>query len=85
MTHIGTTPLNDHTLSLIIVVEPERCTDGGWTCDDEVYTVPSSIRSHKRPDRVASLLKVVPLPMLNESDAQTEDGHAMTKSDTFHL
>ena len=35
-------------------------------------------------DRVASLLKVAPLPMLNQSDAQTEDGHAMMKSDTFH-
>ena len=31
-----------------------------------------------------SLFKVAPLPMLNQSDAQTEDGHAMMKSDTFH-
>ena len=41
------------------------------------------VRSHRRPDRVASLLKDAPLPMLNQSDAQTEDGHAMMKSDTF--
>ena len=30
------------------------------------------------------LLKVAPLPMLTQSDAQTEDGHAMMKADTFH-
>ena len=28
--------------------------------------------------------KVAPLPMLNQSNEQTEDGHAMMKSDTFH-
>ena len=33
--------------------------------------------SHKRLDKVASLLKVAPLPMLIESGGQTEDGHAM--------
>ena len=41
------------------------------------------VRSHRRPDRVASLLKDAPLPMLNQNDAQTEDGHAMMKFDTF--
>ena len=41
------------------------------------------VRSHKRPDRVASLLKDVPLPMLNQNDLQMEDGHAMMKFDTF--
>ena len=30
------------------------------------------------------LLKVAPLPMLNQSDAQTEDGHALVKADNFH-
>ena len=34
--------------------------------------------------RVASLLKVAPPPMMNKGDTQTEDGHAMMKSDTFH-
>ena len=40
------------------------------------------VRSHRRPDLVASLLKDAPLPMLTES-AQTEDGHAMMKFDTL--
>ena len=52
--------------------------------DCQLHAVPSSVRSHKRPDRVASSLKVAPLPMMNQCDAQTEDGHAMMKSDTFH-
>ena len=49
-----------------------------------LHAVPSSVRSHRRPDRVASFLKEAPLPMLNHSKAQTEDGQAMMKADTFH-
>ena len=40
------------------------------------------VRSHRRPDSVASLLKDAPLPTFNQSDAQTEDGHAMMNSGT---
>ena len=49
-----------------------------------LHAVPSSVRSHKRPVRVASLLKEAPLPLLNHNEAQTEDGQAMMKADTFH-
>ena len=49
-----------------------------------LHAVPSSVRSHKRPDRVASVPKEAPLPLLNHSKAQTEDGQAMMKADTFH-
>ena len=46
----------------------------------QLHAVPSSVRSHRR---VASKLKGAPLPLLNQSDAQTEDGHAKMKFDTF--
>ena len=48
----------------------------------QLHAVPTSSRSHKRPDRVAS--KEAPLPMLTKTDEQTEDGHAKMTFDTFH-
>ena len=39
----------------------------------QLHAVRRLVRSHRRPDRVACLLKVAP------SDGQTEDGHAMMK------
>ena len=49
----------------------------------QLHAVPSSFRSNKRPDKVASLLKEAPRPMSNQSHAQPEDGQAIMKFDTF--
>ena len=65
------------------VVPRSRHTMSLSTHGFQLHIVPSSFRSHRRLDRVASSLKDAPLPMLDQSNVRTEDRHAMMKLDTF--